>query len=77
LRGVCGLFPNINKKGIIFFALEDGDFPLPELSWLGLCARGLTFAHNKGGSFNDFTMSYPSSGDRFTQSSFAAELLLS
>ncbi|XP_059462186.1 L-type lectin-domain containing receptor kinase IV.1-like isoform X2 [Corylus avellana] len=54
-----------------------GDFPLPELSSLGLCGGGLTFAHNKEGGFNDVAMSYPSSGDRFTQSSFAAESLLS
>jgi serine/threonine protein kinase len=55
----------------------EGDFPLPELSSLGLCARGLTFAHNKRGNFSDFAMSYPSSGDKLTQSSFVAESLLS
>ncbi|XP_059463109.1 L-type lectin-domain containing receptor kinase IV.1-like [Corylus avellana] len=55
----------------------EGDFPLPDLSSLGLCASGLTFAHNREGGFSDFAMSYPSSGDRFTQSSFAAESLLS
>jgi len=54
----------------------EGDFPLPELTSLGLCSSGLTFAH-KGGGFSDFAMSYPSSGDRpFTQTSFAAESLL-
>jgi serine/threonine protein kinase len=55
----------------------EGDFPLPELSWLGLCGGGLTFAHNKEGCFGDVAMSYLSSRDRFTQSSFAAESLLS
>ncbi|XP_059463010.1 L-type lectin-domain containing receptor kinase IV.1-like [Corylus avellana] len=55
----------------------EGDFPLPELSSLGLCANGLTFMHHKESGFSDFAMSYPSSGDRFTQSSFAAESLLS
>ncbi|XP_059463169.1 L-type lectin-domain containing receptor kinase IV.1-like [Corylus avellana] len=55
----------------------EGEFPLPELSSLGLCATGLTFAHNKEGGFSDFAMSYPSSGDRFTQSSVAKESLLS
>jgi len=55
----------------------EGDFPLPELTSLGLCSSGLTFAH-KGGGFSDFASSYPSSGDRpFTQTSFAAESLLS
>jgi hypothetical protein len=54
----------------------EGDFPLPELTSLGLCSSGLTFAH-KGGGFSDFAMSYPSSGDRpFTQTSFAAESLI-
>jgi serine/threonine protein kinase len=55
----------------------EGDFPLPELPSLGLCANGLTFTHNKEGGFSDFALSYPSSGDRFTQSSFAVESLLS
>jgi serine/threonine protein kinase len=55
----------------------EGDFPLPELSSLGLCANGLTFTHNREGGFSDFSLSYPSSGDRFTQSSFVAESLLS
>jgi serine/threonine protein kinase len=56
----------------------EGEFPVPELSSLSLCASGLTFAHNKeGGFFNDFAMSYPSSQDRFTQSSFTAESLFS
>ena len=43
-----------------------GDFPLPELSLLGLCGRGLTFAHNKECGFSDVAMSYPSSRDRVT-----------
>jgi serine/threonine protein kinase len=55
----------------------EGGFPLPELSSLGLCANGLTFTHNKEGGFSDFALSYPSSRDRFTQSSFVAESLLS
>jgi serine/threonine protein kinase len=55
----------------------EGDFPLPELSSLGLCASGLTFADNREDGFSNFAMSYPSSGDRFTQSSFATESLLS
>ncbi|XP_059463562.1 L-type lectin-domain containing receptor kinase IV.1-like [Corylus avellana] len=55
----------------------EGDFPLPDLSSLGLCANGLTFTHHKEGGFSDFAMTYPSSRDRFTQSSFAAESLLS
>jgi serine/threonine protein kinase len=55
----------------------EGDFPLPELSSLGLCASGLTFADSREDGFSNFAMSYPSSGDRFTQSSFATESLLS
>jgi serine/threonine protein kinase len=56
----------------------EGDFPLPELSSLDLCASGLTFAHNREDGFSNFARSYPSSsGDRFTQSSVAAESLLS
>jgi hypothetical protein len=55
----------------------EGDFPLPELSLFGLCGGGLTFAHNKEGGFSDVAMSYPFSRDRFTQSSFVAESLLS
>jgi hypothetical protein len=55
----------------------EGDFPLPELSSLGLCASGLTFADGREDGFSNFAMSYPSSGDRFTQSSFATESLLS
>ena len=55
----------------------EGEFPVPELSSLSLCANGLTFAHGEEGGFSDFAMSYPSSRDRFTQSSFAAESLLS
>jgi serine/threonine protein kinase len=55
----------------------EGDSPLPKLPSLGLCANGLTFTHNKEGGFSDFALSHPSSGDRFTQSSFAAESLLS
>jgi serine/threonine protein kinase len=54
-----------------------GDFPLPELSLLGLCGGSLTFAHNKECGFSDVAMSYPSSRDRFTQSAFVAESLLS
>jgi serine/threonine protein kinase len=54
----------------------EGDFPLPELSSLGLCANGLTFTHHKEGGFSDFALSYPSSGDKFTESSFAAESVL-
>jgi hypothetical protein len=54
-----------------------GDFPIPVLSLLGLCGRGLTFAHNKEGGFSDVAMSYLSSRDRFTQSSFVVESLLS
>jgi serine/threonine protein kinase len=55
----------------------EGDSPLPELPSLGLCANGLTFTHNKEGGFSDFALSYLSSGDRFTQTSFATESLLS
>jgi hypothetical protein len=55
----------------------EGGFSLPELSSLGLCANGLIFTHNKEGGFSDFALSFPSSGDRFTRSSFVAESLLS
>jgi hypothetical protein len=55
----------------------EGEFSVPELSSLSLCVSGLTFANNKEGGFSDFAMSYPSLRDRFTQSSFTAESLLS
>ncbi|KAG6643230.1 hypothetical protein CIPAW_09G196100 [Carya illinoinensis] len=54
----------------------EGDICLPELSSLGLCASGLTFAH-KGG-FTDFAISYPSSMSKaFSHPPSVADTLLS
>uniref|UniRef100_A0A2P2L662 non-specific serine/threonine protein kinase n=1 Tax=Rhizophora mucronata TaxID=61149 RepID=A0A2P2L662_RHIMU len=54
----------------------DGDFPLPEISSIGISASGQLFSQRAG--FSDFAMSYPSSMDRaFTYSSSVADSLLS
>ena len=54
----------------------EGDVPLPDLSSLGLCSTGLTFAHREG--FDDFFKTYPSSMNKgFSHSSSIADSLLS
>uniref|UniRef100_A0A7N2M489 non-specific serine/threonine protein kinase n=1 Tax=Quercus lobata TaxID=97700 RepID=A0A7N2M489_QUELO len=54
----------------------EGDVPFPDLSSLGLCSTGLTFAH--GERFDDFFMTYPSSMNKgFSYSSSIADSLLS
>nr|XP_023885788.1 L-type lectin-domain containing receptor kinase IV.1-like [Quercus suber]POF22464.1 l-type lectin-domain containing receptor kinase iv.2 [Quercus suber] len=54
----------------------EGDVPFPDLSSLGLCSTGLTFAHREG--FDDFFMTYPSSINKgFSHSSSIANSLLS
>ncbi|KAK9986394.1 hypothetical protein SO802_031345 [Lithocarpus litseifolius] len=54
----------------------EGDVPFPDLSSLGLCSTGLTFAHREG--FDDFFMTYPSSMNRgLSHSSSIADSLLS
>ena len=54
----------------------EGDVPFPDLSSLGLCSTGLTFAHREG--FDDFFKTYPSSMNKgFSHSSSIADSLLS
>ncbi|XP_065615787.1 L-type lectin-domain containing receptor kinase IV.1 [Quercus suber] len=54
----------------------EGDVPFPDLSLLGLCSTGLTFAHREG--FDDFFKTYPSSMNKgFSHSSSIADSLLS
>ncbi|PSR87897.1 Legume lectin, beta chain, Mn/Ca-binding site protein [Actinidia chinensis var. chinensis] len=54
----------------------EGEVAFPDLTSLGICATGLTFAHREG--FDDVAMSYPSSTDReFPHLPSVAESLLS
>ncbi|GFZ10963.1 receptor lectin kinase [Actinidia rufa] len=54
----------------------EGEVAFPDLTSLGICATGLTFAHREG--FDDVSMSYPSSTDReFPHLTSVAESLLS
>ncbi|XP_023919315.1 L-type lectin-domain containing receptor kinase IV.1 [Quercus suber] len=54
----------------------EGDVPFPDLSSLGLCSTGLTFAHREG--FDDFFKTYPSSmNEEFSHSSSIVDSLLS
>ncbi|XP_065852260.1 L-type lectin-domain containing receptor kinase IV.2-like [Euphorbia lathyris] len=60
-----------SMKQIVQFL--ERDFPLPELTSVGLSVGGLTFANRDG--FDDFPMSYPSSMDMaFSHSSASASI---